>query len=408
MLHLLPVPRSTRRILLLTHRYGGLLLAPFLILLGVTGSLLAFNTELERLITPKLFAAPHQGATALSLADLAERAEALAPDARLDYVQIYSGRVLARMSPRKNATTGLVSAIGFDQLFLDPFTGTELGRRLNGDPSQGLVNLMPFVYRLHRELALGQTGVLIFGLLALLWTIDCIVALYLTFPATFAHFWRRWKRSWWVKWPAGMFRLNFDVHRAGGLWLWIALLAFAWSSVMFNLPGVYDAVTAKAFDYLSPDDVIASSPPHPENTPPKIGWQHAARVGASLLQKEAARVGFTLGEPKVFAYISSLGVYSYGASSDRDVRGRMSETAVWFDGDTGELRKLWLPTGERLGNTLSTWLYALHFADVADFLPYRAFVCLLGLLIAVLSGTGIYIWLRKYRARLASPPPKTS
>jgi uncharacterized iron-regulated membrane protein len=40
----------------------------------------------------------------------------------------------------------------------------------------------------------------------------------------------------------------------------------------------------------------------------------------------------------------------------------------------------------------------LHFADVADITLYRVFVCLLGLAVAGLSGTGVYIWLKKRRA----------
>lgn len=36
-------------------------------------------------------------------------------------------------------------------------------------------------------------------------------------------------------WEAGGYKLNFDLHRAGGLWLWAMLFILAWSSVAFNL-----------------------------------------------------------------------------------------------------------------------------------------------------------------------------
>jgi uncharacterized iron-regulated membrane protein len=86
------------------------------------------------------------------------------------------------------------------------------------------------------------------------------------------------------------------------------------------------------------------------------------------------------------------------------VRGRASETGIWFDGDTGEFRRLFLPTGAHSGNTVSSWLWALHFADVKDMTLYRVFVCLLGLAVAGLSGTGVYIWLKKRRAAYNSQP----
>ncbi|BBA32138.1 putative iron-regulated membrane protein [Methylocaldum marinum] len=69
-----------------------------------------------------------------------------------------------------------------------------------------------------------------------------------------------------------------------------------------------------------------------------------------------------------------------------------------FDADTGKLKLLLLPTGQHAGNTMTSWLFALHEANVFG-LPYRFFVCLLGLAIVMLSVTGIVIWLKKRRAR---------
>jgi uncharacterized iron-regulated membrane protein len=60
------------------HRWTGFLLAGFLIIEGLTGSLLAFNTELTRLFNPTLFATPPSlDAPRLDLATLAARAARL-------------------------------------------------------------------------------------------------------------------------------------------------------------------------------------------------------------------------------------------------------------------------------------------------------------------------------------------
>ena len=74
-------------------------------------------------------------------------------------------------------------------------------------------------------------------------------------------------------------------------------------------------------------------------------------------------------------------------------------TWLMFDADTGALRRLILPTGEHIGNTLTNWLWALHFGDVLG-LPFRIFVCALGLVIVMLSVTGVYIWWKKRSARV--------
>ena len=70
-------------------------------------------------------------------------------------------------------------------------------------------------------------------------------------------------------------------------------------------------------------------------------------------------------------------------------RGR-PQAQVSFDGDTGAFLALDLPNRERSGDMVDAWLWALHRADVFG-LPYRIFVCGLGLLIVMLSVTGIYI-----------------
>lgn len=57
------------------------------------------------------------------------------------------------------------------------------------------------------------------------------------------------KRAWIIK-PGNAQRVNFDLHRAGGLWLWLALVLFAWSSVYMNLwDTVYTWTTRAFFDY---------------------------------------------------------------------------------------------------------------------------------------------------------------
>lgn len=389
-----------RHVWVLAHRYVGLLLAAFLILEGLTGSLLVYNGELEKLISPQLYARPVPGTERLSLGALATRAEALVPQARVGYFSLdASDQVVIRCVPRTNPATGKPYEIGFDHLFLNPWTGAELGRRRNGDLSQGLINLMPFIYQLHQSLALGSTGMLILGVVALVWTLDCFVALYLTFPRGFTAFWRRWKPAWKIKRHASATRLTFDLHRAGGLWFWLALLVFAWSSVMFNLIPVYEWVAGAVFDYESPMDLFKSLPKH-ESEAPRLDWPQAEAIGAKLMSEQAVLHGFEITRPYGLSYIPSLGLYSYSVLSSLDVRSAGWDTSVMFDGDTGELRHLDLPSGQHRGNTVSTWLWGLHFGDLSVVIapPYRIFICIVGLMTAMLPVTGVVIWLKKRRA----------
>ena len=412
----------TRSLWVRLHRWAGLAMAGFLIVVGLTGSLLAFHSEMERLINPQLYPEPPAGQARLSLGELAARAERLAPQAQVRSVSFgepgWGGIWLA---PRTDPTTGQPYALEFDQLFLDPYSGEELGRREWGAISQGLINLMPFVFKLHYALALDMVGVWILGICALIWTLDCFVGLYLTFPArrpnagrSFTRegqgkpgWWRRWKPAWLVKRHAGVYRVNFDLHRASGLWLWIALLIFAWSSVYMNLwDTVYTWTTRALFEYKAPWTEIAERPTPLET--PALGWQTAQEVGERLMAEQARQQEFTIDEPLSLSIDRVRGVYEYSVHSSRDIQdaNRRGMTQVFFDANSGALQLVLLPTGQRNGNTVTSWLYALHMANVFG-LPYRIFVCLLGLVIVMLSVTGVYLWLKKRRSRTVGQERRT-
>ena len=381
------------------HRWAGLGMTIFLVIVSLTGSLLAFRTNLERLINPQLFAEARPGQAPLDLATLAEKAEALAPHARAGYFWVERGQAVMAMRPRNDPSTGKPYELDFNHLFLDPYTGEELGRRRDGDLRQGRINVMPFIYDLHATLTMGSAGGWILGIVALIWTLDSFVGFYLTLPRGRSGFWKRWKYAWQVKWRANAFRVNFDLHRAGGLWFWLLVFVFAWSSVMLTLLPVYVPVTKALFDYRSPEDGIQDAMlPKPLDVP-KLGWHQAQVAAERLMAEQAALHGFTVTRPYGMGYIPEFGVYTYSVRSSRDIRGHGWDTGIWVDGNTGALRDVDLPSGQHTGNTISTWLWGLHYGDIRDFLPYRVLVCLFGLVLTMLSVTGVYIWLKKRRAR---------
>jgi uncharacterized iron-regulated membrane protein len=309
--------------------------------------------------------------------------------------------VIVTVKPRSAADTHAQdSRIGFDQLFLDPWTGVELGRRMHGDLSQGVINLMPFIYILHDALAIHGIGALALGIVATLWTVDCFVGFYLTLPNSPAGFFHHWKTAWKVKWRGGAYRVNFDLHRAGGLWLWPILFVFAWSSVMFNLRPVYDVVMHAMLRTESFLDIVTAMPKH-ESPVPKLDWRAATATGERLLAEDARRDGFEVRGARGISYAAKIGAYIYLASTDRDLSERSGTTIVMFDGDTGERRLRVGPNGSSLGATIGEWLRMLHTGRVFG-LPYRIFVLFVGLAIAMLSGTGVYVWWRKRRARKLS------
>lgn len=384
-------------------------MAAFLFVAGITGSILAFNSELERVFAPQLFAEPARGMRPLDLATLAERADAIVPNGRAEIVSYADvNQVKVDFLPRIDPATNRQYNLGFDEFFIDPWTGKELGRRIRGDLSQGVVNLMPFIYDVHWTLFAGSIGQWILGSVALLWTLDCFVGFYLTLPRRSGGFWPRWRHAWWVKWRASPFRVNFDLHRASGLWLWATLFIFAWSSVMMNIRPVYERVMYALFDYESITKTFYAHAHH--NETPRLNWHDALNTGQRLMAEQSRQKDFRSGQPIGLAYFAETGAYLYEVRGSRDLFERAPKgggTAVMFDGDTGELRSFSQPTGERLGNTLESWLYALHMARIFG-RAYQVFVCFLGLAVALLSFTGVYIWWKKRRVRNLSERPRSS
>lgn len=384
----------TRSFWVWLHRWAGLAMAGFLILVGLTGSLLAFWLELNHWLTPELYPAPRPGIE-LDMATLARRAETIVPQARTTTVYVgYPGSAMIGMEAREGAP------LDFGFIHLDPISGKELGRATWGGLPHSLNDVMPFVYNLHMYLAMSGVGDWILGFVALIWTIDCFVSLYLTLPLAHRHggksYLARWKPAWLVKIRGSFYRVNFDLHRAGGLWLWALLLVFAWSSVYFTLPTFYSRATQLVLDFEQPYWSHEEGKSDGPRTP--MEWGAALAAGRRLMEEQAQQHGFSVERPLALYELRDQGLYHYRVRSSRDIGDKAGATSVNFDAYTGALQSVNLPTGLHAGNTITTWLIELHTANLFG-MPYRIFVCALGLVIVMLSVTGVYIWWRKRRAR---------
>ena len=136
--------------------------------------------------------APARG-PAISSLELVQQIEVRDPRVQVSFVPLVaeSGESLHFVvQPRIDPATGMLLAPGYNQVFIDPASGTELGRR-----EWGAVwpitkeTLVSFLYKLHFSLHLPEMrgsdrwGIWLLGVIAILWTVDCFTGVYLTFPA---------------------------------------------------------------------------------------------------------------------------------------------------------------------------------------------------------------------------------
>lgn len=391
------------RSLLRLHRYVGLALAGFLVVIGLTGSVTAFFPDLDPWLNPELMTVEPRGER-LDTLDVLLRLQAQDPDAHIfsvHYPKGPRGTVSAYAEPAIDPKTGSEASIAYDQVFADPYTGDRVGSRLWGDWPLERKNVFTFLYFLHYSLVLPEfLGEVFMGIVALIWAGDCIVGFLLTLPRP-AHgarrgtgFWTRWRPAWTIHMHGGVNRFVFDWHRAAGLWLWLVLLMVAVSGFSFNLPSVYAAVMSRLTSYA--DTEVHPALPEPLLSP-AIGWREAETLGRRYISEQAAARGFSVVRPYGLTYRREKGIYVYRVVSSRDLT-IYGDTSVSLDATTGRLVTVTVSTGDNVGNTFTSWIKALHQATVFG-LPYRIFVSVLGIVTAGLAVTGVVLWNRKRRSR---------
>ncbi len=393
---------TRRRFWLLTHRVNGLLLAGFLTVVGISGTVLCWRLPLERLFAPQLFP-PVSGVPLTQRADpvaVREQVERAFPWARVDTLDLSAapeGALQFTLIPRD----GSGSESFYDEAFADPVTGKVLGWRRYGDLRQGAKNIIPFVYLLHQELALGHFGTLCLGAVALLWTFDCFVGMYLSFPARGREAgplgWRRSLRwitrfapSFQIRWAQGGFRRLYDVHRASGVWFWLLLLVFSWTGVAFNLPVIYAPVMRVFGSSASAATAVHSC----SNIESQGDWRKVLQEGRALMAEQAERRHFHIIAERSLSYAPGCEA-TYRVRSSLDVDRIGNTQLVWTPSHT-ETFVFTAPTGTNAADTVTTWLEAIHEAQIGGNL-LRLMDSLAGIITAALSVTGVWIFARKMR-----------
>lgn len=365
------------------HRYIGLATALFLVLLGLTGSVLAFREPVSAWLAPDLYEAPARGPV-LSADELARQVAIADPQATVVFFPL-------DLKPGKGASVlvGPRESLGYDTLWLDPVSGNELGRTDSQAALPTRRTLVDWLYHLHRQLAIpGLWGGWILGGVSLLWFFDCFIGACLTFPRGHAVL-----RRWWPAWKVRRTRLNYDVHRAGGLWPWLLLGTMALSGVYLTLYNelfmpvlrTVATVTSEPFDL---------PPPAQDPTPASVTMARAAAIAV----REAHARNWSAEPDGVYHDVARRFwfVYFEKAESQWATAGSYG---VFVDDRSGAVTFVRTPEGTG-ADVFVNWLSALHMGNVFG-IPYKWGLLLLGIVVAGLSVTGVVIWGRKLRSRQA-------
>jgi uncharacterized iron-regulated membrane protein len=405
----------------LMHRWVGLTIAAFLFVSGLTGAIISWDHELDELLNAHLTEARTEGAPIPPL-DLAKRFEQENPQARVTYVPLAteSGHSISLfVSPRIDPETKHEFELGYNQVFFDPATGEELGRR-----EWGAVwpitreTFVSFLYVLHYSLHIPEMwgidswGLWLMGGIAILWMLDCFVGFYLTLPARrearagrpaaverqlARGWWARWKPAWRIKRTGSPYRINFDIHRAFSLWTWGLLFMLAFTAFSLNLyreifypiMSVISEVTPGPFETRTPRG-------HHDLIEPKLDYAEIL----TKAQAEKERRGWTEPIGDVF-YDEHFGVFTvrfFHPGDDHGAAG-VGPAALYFDGEDGRYLGNLEPWRGTVADIFVQAQFPLHSGRILG-MPGRIIVSILGIVVAALSVTGVVIWWKKRAARV--------
>lgn len=416
------------------HRYLGLSTAVFLIITGLTGAVISWDHELDEWLNPHLIKTNSTGQT-LNAWALAEKIEQEHPEVQVTYFEtaIEPGHTLYYwVQPRVNTETGKLYKPGFNQVYVDPISGEIQGKREWGSIWPiNRENFVSFLYKLHFSLhipefwGIDHWGIWLLGIIALIWTVDCFVGFYLTLPnktkarkaiddiaddtanTNARSYWQRWLPAWKIRYQAGFNKLNFDLHRAVGLWVWLLLFIIAFTAFSLNL---YREVFFPAMSMVSdvtPTPIDERTPSGPLNTiTPAFGFAKAI----SLAEEEAKQKGWQKPVGSLW-HAREYGIYrvEFFAPEAGHGSGGVGHDAIYLDSISGEILGDWRPWQGTAADLFVQAQFPLHSGRILG-LPGRILISIMGVVIAMLSITGIIIWWKKYRARklMQARKPKPS
>ncbi len=220
--------KSIRNLAFSLHRYIGLTVGLILVIVGLTGSILVFQKEIDSILVKQQFEQVIPQAQTVSLEEVANnvtQAYANQPDWKLAQFVFYYDLDIYRVRLSNSEDQQL-------EVFVNAYTGKILGDRLR---NQGFFGR---VYELHYSLLAGPIGFVIVGITALLMCILAITGLLL---------WSGWRNlisGFKIKWNAKTKRKNYDLHKVVGIIALIFLAftgftGFIWNFYEQTEPAIY-------------------------------------------------------------------------------------------------------------------------------------------------------------------------
>jgi uncharacterized iron-regulated membrane protein len=311
------------------HFYGGILFAPFLILLSISGALYLYQTEIETMIyKDKLIV--EKGETVLPLSEQVNAVKDKYPNAEIGSIRL----------PKENDRATLVKITNEDvvtQVYVNPYTAKITGTILDEKHFKNVVA------KLHSEWVVGGTFINRLVELAACWTIIILVTgLYIWWPrnqgSVMGTILPRVRNKGRVLWR--------DLHAVTAFWLSLMILllivtGLPWSGVMgeqINKLATSANAGYPTYAFMAPKaekttaEIAEDIPWATENNPVPTSEASEGKLSLdqimSLAQENNIKKPFTVSSP-----VGEDGVFTVASSRDKPE----NEATVYFNQYNGEI-----------------------------------------------------------------------
>jgi uncharacterized iron-regulated membrane protein len=361
---------TARRVILQLHLYLGLTAGVFLAILGLTGSVMAFEGDIDHWLHPdRWYVSP-------SPRMLPENTLLSTVDRRFFPVRA----IVVQFSRASNIAQAIQLSDG-RVVYMNPYAGTVQGIKEGTSSSD---RFMSDVHRIHQMLVpdprsspdLAKAGKIVVSTAGLL--------LCLLVPSGWILWWRGKRAS--VNWKASLSRIFYDAHHMMGIYASVFLLVAAFTGVMIGFDfgeETYYRLTRSSRVAFKP---LPLSTPVPEGTP--ISADEAIAIARRTMPNATVAMLFIPVVP-AGSYTAMMRVPEETSESVHS-----SVTIDQFSGKVLFVRNF---LTESPGYRLIRFNRALHTGDVLG-LPTHILMSASSLLLVGMVITGAVIWWKKLAA----------